>query len=127
MEKRRYKKRITQSVVAVQLDLKTEGFSYTKWGAEQRCKKGDWLLNNQGDIYTVDQTTFEATYKQLSPGIYIKSASVWAVSADEAGRITTKEGETHYRAGDYLVYNDEAGSDGYAVSRDKFEAMYEPE
>ena len=36
----------------------------------------------------------------------------------------TKEGATHYRAGDYLVFNEEHGGDAYAVAAAKFEAMY---
>lgn len=61
----------------------------------------------------------------LSPGVYYKSASVWAEVAEAAGKIKTKEGKTEYEAGDYIVYNEEDGSDAYAVSREKFESMYE--
>ena len=50
---------------------------------------------------------------------------VWAFVAPEAGYVQTKEGKTQYRAGDYLVFNDEQGGDGYAVAADKFESMYE--
>ena len=45
--------------------------------------------------------------------------------AGSAGSIKTKEGETHYLAGDYLVYNNPDHSDGYAVSAEKFDAIYE--
>ena len=38
--------------------------------------------------------------------------------------VLTKEGVTHYRAGDYLVFNEEHGGDAYAVAAGKFEAMY---
>ena len=37
----------------------------------------------------------------------------------------TKEGATHYRVGDYLVSNERDGGDAYAITADKFEAMYE--
>jgi len=30
------------------------------------------------------------------------------------------------KAGDYLVFNEEQGGDAYAVTSEKFEAMYEP-
>jgi hypothetical protein len=82
-------------------------------------------VNNQGDVYTVDADTFEATYQEVSPGRYKKSAPVWAEQADKAGVIQTKEGSTAYD-GDYLVYNDLARKDGYAVKGTTFHSMYEP-
>jgi hypothetical protein len=43
------------------------------------------------------------------------------------GAIKTKEGETHYQPGDYIVFNsvEENESDRYAIIREKFETMYE--
>lgn len=124
--RRKYVKRTATLVVAVQLDLQTAGFTYWKWGGEQTCKPGDWIVNNGGDIYTVDGETFARTYRAASPGLYRKVAPVWAEVADRDGAIETKEGLTHYKAGDYLVFNDEQGRDGYAVKAPSFEAMYEP-
>ncbi len=124
--RRRYRKRETSFVTAVQLDLETEGFTYEKWGGTQTCKPGDWLVDNEGDVYTVDRETFEKTYRKGSPGVYVKTGEVWAEVADEAGVIETKEGSTRYEPGDYLVFNDEQGRDGYAVTAEKFESMYEP-
>jgi len=121
-----YRKRKQNSVTAVQLALDTEGFEYKKWGGVQRCKRGDWLVNNQGDVYTIDAETFQGTYRQVSPGVYEKSARVWAEQADRGGVIQTKEGSTAYEAGDYLVYNDPARKDGYAVKSTAFHSMYEP-
>ena len=113
-------------VVAVQLALETEGFSYRKWGGLQTCKAGDWLVNNQGDVYTVAQDSFARTYREVAPGSYQKVAPVWAEETTAAGSIRTREGETQYEAGDYLVSNEENGSDGYAVPAAKFREMYEP-
>jgi hypothetical protein len=124
--RRRYRKREPQRVVAVRLALDTPGFDYRKWGAVQHCKAGDWLVDNAGDVYTVDADTFASTYRAAGEGTYVKSAPVWAEPAANPGEIRTKEGTTAYRPGDYLVYNDEAGLDGYAVRRDDFERMYEP-
>ena len=112
-------------VVAVQLSVDTDGFTYHKWEGEQVCKQGDWLVNNHGDVYTIDQQTFADTYKQVSKGLYFKPEPVWAEIAKNAGVVQTKEGSTSYVAGDYLVHNDEAGEDAYAVDRETFEAMYE--
>jgi hypothetical protein len=123
---RKYRKKATSFVVAVQLDLETEGFTYEKWGATQTCKRGDWVVNNNGDIYTVDGDSFKQTYRCVGPGIYVKTTPVWAEIAAQAGHMRTKEGITHYKAGTYIVYNDPEGKDGYAVEADSFEEMYEP-
>jgi hypothetical protein len=125
--RRRYRKKADQFIVAVQLDLDTDGFTYLKWGAEQRCKRGDWLVDNEGDIYTVDSEVFAKTYRNTGPGIYVKTTPVWAEIADRPGSVITKEGESHYQAGDYLVYNNEDGTDAYCISAAKFESMYEPD
>lgn len=110
----------------MQLDLETEGFSYRKWGGIQHCKPGDWIVNDRGNVYTIDQRSFAATYEETGLGQYRKTAVVWAEVATEAGAVATREGTTAYEAGDYLVSNDEAGKDSYAVRRSKFLAMYEP-
>ena len=122
--RRRYKKKPTAFVTAAQLDLDTEGFTYNKWGGKQVCKRGDWLVDNNGHKYTISQETFAKTYQLISPGVYVKTAPVWAEAPENAGKVKTQEGETTYTAGDYLVYNNEDGTDGYAVSADKFESMY---
>lgn len=122
----RYRRREKTRVTAVQLDLDTEGFTYEKWGGTQRCRRGDWLVDNQGDVYTIDRDVFARTYREVSPGRYEKHSTVWAERAEESGTIRTKEGSTEYEAGDYLVFNDEEGRDGYAMSAEKFASLYEP-
>jgi hypothetical protein len=119
-------KRRTEFVVAVRMDLDTEGFVYQKWGGRQICKAGDWLVNNSGDTYTVDRETFARTYRATGPGTYVKVTPVWAETASTAGEIRTREGTTRYDAGDYLVYDGPDGDDRYAVSKAAFERMYEP-
>ncbi|ALV43653.1 hypothetical protein AU252_22825 [Pseudarthrobacter sulfonivorans] len=126
-ELRRYRRRPGQYVVAVPLCLDTEGFSYRKWGGEQQCKPGDWLVDDDGDIHTVDADVFTATYRQIRRGAYVKSTPVWAEVAQEAGSVTTKEGRTYYNRGDFVVFNNEDGTDGYAVTADRFESNYEPD
>ena len=124
-KRRRYRKRADQFVVAVQLDLKTDGFTYQKWGAQQRCEQGDWIVDNNGDHYTVNGEVFARTYRKISPGIYVKTTPIWAEVAAEPGQVDTKEGVSHYQAGDYLVSNNEDGTDAYCISAAKFESMYE--
>ena len=122
---RRYKKKPDQFVVALQLNLDTEGFVYRKWGAEQRCKQGDWIVNNGGDIYSIDAEVFAKTYRKTGEGTYVKTTPIWAKVATQPGSVITIEGESHYQSGDYLVYNNEDGTDAYCISASKFESMYE--
>jgi hypothetical protein len=123
--RQKYVKHESQDIIAVQLDLVTDGFSYQKWGGVQKCKRGDWLVKNGEDTYTIDQKTFARTYRPTDhSGIYTKSSAVWAEPAKAAGAIKTKEGTTAYGAGDYLVFNEPNSEDGYAVKKEKFEAMY---
>ena len=121
-----YRRRKRTPVTAVRLDLDTEGFAYQKWGGTQRSKRGDWLVNNQGDVYTVDGETFDRTYRLVSPGVYEKEGTVWAEQAERPGAIQTKEGSTAYQAGDYLVFNEPGGKDGYAMTSETFHSLYEP-
>lgn len=123
--RRRYRKKADQYVVAVQLDLDTEGFDYRKWGGIQHCKRGDWIVRNAGDTYTVDGEVFARTYREISPGCYVKTTPVWAEVATEPGSIPTLEGRSFYEAGDYLVYNNPEGREGWCMSPERFEAMYE--
>jgi hypothetical protein len=125
--RRRYTRRPDRPVAAVQIALDTDGLVYRKWGAEQRARKDDWLVDNDGDVYTVAADVFLRTYRKVgaSPGAYVKTTPVWAEKADKAGVVKTKEGETHYNPGDYIVSNSRDGSDDYSVSAAKFESLYD--
>jgi len=127
--RRRYQRRLDSAVIAVRLSLKTDGLTYRKWGARQRAKAGDWLVDNGGDVYTIDARVFARTYKPVKsrPGAFVKTTAVWAERATKAGAVKTKEGATHYRAGDYIVSNSRHGDeDTYAVSAKKFKSLYKP-
>jgi hypothetical protein len=128
--RRKYVRNPDRPVAAVQLSLETDGLVFRKWGAEQRAKRGDWLVDNDGDVYTVDAEVFAKTYRPVDrskhPGTYIKTTPIWAVEATVAGSVTTKEGATHYEPGDYIVSNQPDGSDGYAIGRKKFHDLYVP-
>lgn len=124
-ERQRYRRRPGHPVVAVQIKLDTVGFKYTKWGEEQSCKANDWLVDNNGEVYTVNADSFARTYTSEGQGTYVKTGTVWAEQAAEDGRVATKEGGTNYASGDWLVSNEEDGSDAYAVSAKKFEELYE--
>lgn len=124
-ELKAYRRKADAHVVAVQLDLDTEGFTYVKWGGVQTCKPRDWVVNNDGDTYTVDREVFRRTYEQIRPGLFRKTSRVWARVVEEDGKIQTREGVTEYEAGDYLVFNDPDESDGWAMSPGKFQELYE--
>jgi hypothetical protein len=125
--RRRYIRRPNRPVTAVRLMLDTDGLVYRKWGGQQRAKPGDWIVDNDGEVYTVDADVFVRTYRQTGPGTFVKTTPVWAEKARAAGSVTTKEGVTHYEAGDYLVSNHSDGPDEYAISAAKFEALYTPD
>lgn len=124
--RRKYLRKARQFVVAVRIDLDTPGLEYRKWGAKQRANRGDWLVDNDGEVYTVEARSFARTYKKVRQGIYAKITPVWARIAREAGSIETKEGRSHYRPGDFIVSNQSNGGDGYCMTPAKFKAMYRP-
>lgn len=115
-------------VSAIQLKFETNEpvlFNYIKWGGTQSCKPGDWLLENDGEVYTVDAESFASTYEEVTPGRYTKVAFVWAKEALDDGKVKTKEGFTHYFAGDIIVSNDPDFEDQYAMTKEKFSELYE--
>src|SRR6185369_1808831 len=95
----KYVKRPSQAVAAVQLAVDTKGFTYKKWGSVQRCKARDWIVDNDGDVYTVNRVSFRRTYRQVGPGMYVKKTPVWAEVAAAAGRIKTKRASPATNAG----------------------------
>jgi len=125
--RRRFRRKATQVVTAVRLQLDFDALTYRKWGDTQTARAGDWLVDNGGDVYTVESESFARTYTEVGPGRFIKTAAVWAEQARSAGSVRTKEGHTHYAAGDWLVSNTEDGSDAYAIGAETFERLYEPD
>ena len=126
MSLKKYRKKANQKIHAIQLDMDLISFSYHKWHDTQACKAGDWLVENNGDVYTVDQQVFADTYLQIAPATYQKITPVWARQADEAGSVETKEGRSHYQVGDYILANNSNGSDSWCMSEETFHDLYEP-
>lgn len=120
---KRYRRKGT--IFALRLALDMAPLKYQKWGGEQTAKPGDWLAQIPGDTYTIDADSFAATYEQVGPCEYRKTAIVWAEQAQSTGRIQTKEGFTEYVAGDWLVYNQPDRGDGYAMGPARFSELYE--
>ena len=121
---RRYRTSII--IVAIQLDLETKGLDYQKWGGPQHAKAQDWIVNSNGEVYTIDAESFADTYESVGQGHYKKTAPTWAKRADKAGEVSTKEGISNYVAGDWLASNDPEGNDMYAISSETFNATFEP-
>jgi hypothetical protein len=122
--RRRFIPKADRAVVAIRLPLDADGLVYRKWGGEQRAKPGDWLVDNDGDVYTVDADVFARTYRQTGHGLFVKTTPVWAERAQQAGSVGTKEGSTRFEAGDYVVSNSPDGDDAYAISAARFDALY---
>jgi len=64
MERKCYRKKVNQVIAAVQLKLDTTGIIYRKWGDNQLCKPNDWIVDNSGEVYTIDNESFEKTYNR---------------------------------------------------------------
>lgn len=60
---RRDVRRVNTAIDTVRLDLDTKGFTIREWGAMQRRKKGDWVVNNDGDGYAMTAAQFEKLYR----------------------------------------------------------------
>ena len=88
----KYLKREQTPVAAILLNLETDGFTCRKSGGEQTCKLGDWSVDNDGAVYTLDCDSFARTNRADSPDLYRKVAPIWAELAHHDGAIKTKEG-----------------------------------
>lgn len=124
MLKKYYKKK-SLIVNAMQIALPDCEVNYKKWGGDQTAKSGDWIVENNGESYTVEEESFKNTYQHIKADQYKKTAPVWAEVTEQAGKISTKEGESEYSAGDYLVYNNADRTDGYATKKQDFESNYQ--
>ena len=74
-ERRQYRRKGQTTVVAVRLGLETDGFTYHKWGGAQRCKAGDWLVDNGGKLEIVQ--TFGAGTPMTDGKKALMTIDVW--------------------------------------------------
>lgn len=120
---RRYRKSV--AIIAIQLNLETDGLDYKKWGGPQHAKAQDWIVSSNGEVYTIDAESFANTYEPVGQGQYKKTAPTWARPTSADGEIATKEGISKYKAGDWLASNDVDGNDMYTISSETFKKTME--
>jgi hypothetical protein len=72
----------------------------------------------------LDADSFARTYRATGPNTRVKTTLIWAEGMSADGSVATREGRTHYVAGDFLVSNAPDGEDPYAISREKLDSLY---
>lgn len=109
-------------VMAQRLD--SEHHWETDTGNQATAKRGDWLLNSGQDEWTVNHEVFIATYKELEPGKYQKTARVFARELDREITTETEEGIASGKPGEMIL----AGPLGtvWIQSKQQFTSRYEP-
>ncbi|MEB3335092.1 MAG: patatin-like phospholipase family protein [Cyanobacteriota bacterium] len=105
-----YRERKETEVKAIRLNLELESFTYHQGDGARTGKRGDWLVECEGRVSTVDHATFNRYYKQVAPASYRKQLIVWAAPVSDG----------------VLVCMDSEGKDGDVLSPDQFQALYEP-
>lgn len=121
----KYRKKETVIAIQLNLELKDGIFEYEAWGGPQTARRGDWLINRNGEeVYTCEADVFAETYEKVSPGVYRKTAAVEADECLADCKIDTLEGQSDCKAGDFVVTN--PGGDRYPVERGIFLDIYEP-
>jgi hypothetical protein len=113
-------------VTAIQIDFDKVSFTYHKWGSDQKATSGDWIVNTNGDIFTVPREIFARSYKMIGHGQYLQTGDVWVRHTIEPGFLKTNNGKVNYKAGDYLVFNDPEGNHGIVVKPNIFTEFYLP-
>jgi hypothetical protein len=97
-------------VRAIRLDLELESFTYRQGDGVRTGKRGDWLVECQGQVTIVDEATFARSYKQIAPATYLHQSVVWAAPV----------------SGGVLVCRDPEGKEGDVLCADRFHSLYEP-
>ena len=85
-------------------------------------EKGDYLIESDGNRWTVQPEIFEKTYSENSDGTFTKTAQVIAVKVNAALTINTLEGESVVHEGDYLLCGESA--DVWSIDSTNFVKKY---
>lgn len=72
-------------------------------GARLQAQPGDWELTDDGNSWTITADAFARSYQARSDGRYAKKEIVQAVRLAEPVEVSTAEGPSTGRPGDWLV------------------------
>lgn len=125
---KQYERRPDGLIIAIQirLDLEAGGIAYRKWDSEQWGKRGDWLINDDGDTYTVSAENFANDYELSESGLYRNTAKVWAEEATGSGFVEIRGGTAPFVEGNMLVFSDPDRKEGQVFFYNKFNRLYRP-
>lgn len=93
----------TVDVHATQLDRSLSwntDHGSTLWG-----QPGDWLVETDGERWTVDGEVFQRTYEHLEADVYRKVTPVLAAKLAHPDSVESREGVVNAERGDLLVCN----------------------
>lgn len=124
--RKRYRERADRFVTAIRMNLETDCF--VRRGSSLLLARGDWLVYDGNSTYMVDAELFAEKYRLIGyDGRYAKIATVWVEVADRYGQMMTKDGVCEYAPGDRLVFHDPGEEEGFCMSPEEFERIYELE
>jgi hypothetical protein len=124
--RKRYRERADRFVTAIRMNLETDCF--VRRGSSLLLAIGDWLVYDGNSTYMVDAELFAEKYRLIGyAGRYAKIATVWVEVADRYGQMMTKDGVCEYAPGDRLVFHDPGEEEGFCMSPEEFERIYELE
>jgi len=83
---------------------------------------GDWILGEGEDRWSVIDSVFRETYREVGAGLYEKHAPVHAVKVSDALSLITLEGAITLAPGDWLVCN--LSGECWGMSDNQFTAKY---
>lgn len=92
-------------------------------GSVMQSEIGDWHVTERFSSWTVKAQVFEATYVHLPDGRYRKTSLVHAARMTETAIITTLEGTSLVKPGNWIVRNETGES--WPMTDDDFTRFYE--
>ncbi|MGQ7787939.1 PGDYG domain-containing protein [Nesterenkonia sp. K-15-9-6] len=95
----------------------------TASGAVMEAKPGDWIVDDDGQQWSVDAEVFAETYEAVSEGRYRKTGEVRARQIAQPTSLETLEGSDQLDAGDWVVQN--ASGECWGVSDARFRRRYQ--
>lgn len=91
-------------------------------GSTMQAQPGDWLVQSEGDTWSVEDGIFRVTYEHLRDDLYRKVTPVLAVELPAAGTVLSREGMVEAEQGDLLVCN--VTGECWSMPKEKFFQRY---